>query len=301
MRENNLQSITITQAVSLLLAGPLTNRDAIHLAEPALKTGEIPDGLESHDAWELFCPLRASLQFSIAGHRPTTLPNLHLLLVPPGCLHIAVHLLPQPPDLSLLVLNLPGEEDPNGGLRHNGRFRVDSTREWMSVAELVSWKTCIGLDPATTMKRVAQAMGAGSWGRERALGMLRILFAAYAEVMAHPRRDQLSLDEQRVAEAQLYIESNGLNPAFSVNALAADLGLSPSHLGAIFRKMTGRTLHQTLIELRLRRATDLLVGTTLSIKEIAAKTGWSTQFYFSSVYSRRYGQSPSAVRTSDEP
>lgn len=297
MRENNLQSITITQAISLLLAGPLTNRDAIHLAEPALKAGETPDGLQSHDAWELFCPLRASLQVSTAGRRPTTIPNLHLLLVPPGCLHVAVHLLPQAPELSLLVLNLPGEEDPNGGLRHHGRFRVDSTREWMSVAELAAWKACIGLDPATTMKRVAQAMGAGSWGRERALGMLRVLFAAYAEVMAHPRRDQLSLDEQRVAEAQLFIEAHYLDPAFSVKTLATALGLSPSHLGSIFRKTTGRTLHQTLIDLRLRRATDLLVGTTLSVKEIAAKTGWSTQFYFSAVYSRRNGQSPSAVRT----
>ena len=301
MRENNLQSITITQAISLLLAGPLTNRDAIHLAEPSVDVGKMPDGFESHDAWELFCPLCGDLQVGIAGHHPATIPNLHLWLVPPGCLHFPADLLPQAPELSLFVLNLPGEEDPHGGSHHYGRLRVDEAREWMLSTELAAWKACMGVDPATAMGRVAQALRAGPWGRERALGMLRVLFASYAEVTAHPRRDSLSLDEQRVAEAQLYLQSRYFEPTLSVKTVAAALGLSPSHLGSLYRKTTGHTLHLTLIDLRLRRATDLLVGSTLSIKEIAAKTGWSNQFYFSAAYSRRLGRPPSAVRASDEP
>ena len=78
--------------------------------------------------------------------------------------------------------------------------------------------------------------------------------------------------------------------------VAGALRLSAVHLGFLFRKMTGRTLHQALIDLRLRRATDFLTRSTFSIKEIAALTGWSNQLYFSAAYRRHYGRPPSAVR-----
>lgn len=147
------------------------------------------------------------------------------------------------------------------------------------------------------MDQVARSLAAGVWGRERALGLIRILVASFAEVISHPRQDRTTLDARRVAEVQLFLQSHYFEPDLSVKTVAQALGMSASHLGALFRKTMGRTLHQTLLNLRLSRATDLLTRTTLSVKEIAAMTGWSNQLYFSAAYRRRYGRPPTAVRS----
>ena len=78
--------------------------------------------------------------------------------------------------------------------------------------------------------------------------------------------------------------------------MAKEVGLSPTHLAASFKKATGQPLWQTLIGIRLDRANSLLQGGQYSIKEVAALTGWSNQLYFSSAFRRRYGHPPTAVR-----
>ncbi|MEI8078240.1 MAG: helix-turn-helix domain-containing protein [bacterium] len=289
----------ILQALRHLLAGPLADAATVRLAEPAATCGEMPHGFHCHDAWEWFCPLRNQLQFVVAGRPAITVPNRHLLIVPPGCLHLSVNSLPQPPDLTLLAMILPGTDNPYGGLS------VGSLRQCgggaLSPLELAAWTAGAGAPPGTMMEQVAHALGAGAWGRERALGLLRILVAAYAEVSCHQRRDRGSQDARRVAEAQIHLQSHYYEPMLSVETVAVAVGLSASHLGAIFRKTTGHTLHQTLVNLRFRRANDLLTRTTRSIKEIAALTGWSNQLYFSVAYRRRHGQPPSAVRLAAGP
>ena len=287
----------IFQAVRQLLAGSLADPAAIHFAAPATATGPLPHGYHSHDAWELFCPLRASLRFVIAGQPPRTIAARHLLLVPPGCLHIPVIRLRQPRRLVLLVMNLPGAVPK---VVYGGWTLIRPLSATlllgMTPAELAVCTARAGAAPGNLMQQVVQALEAGPWGRERALGLLRVLVAAYGEVISHPPDDQLSLDARRVAEAQFYLQSHYDEPRLSVQTVATALDLSASHLGALFRRTTGHTLHHALLDLRLRRATDLLRRTTYSIKEIAMLTGWSNQLYFSAAYHRRYGQSPTAVR-----
>ena len=293
MKTNDFEPIT--RAIMELLAGPLANPSALHLAEPGDTIGKMPHGFHSHDAWELFCPLRASLQFILAGQPPTVIPAHHLLIVPPGHLHLSVDLLPQRAQLRLLVMNLPGTDNPYGGLSiRENRQQAGTT---LSPDEFTAWTTAVGTDPGVMMDQVARSLVAGDWGRERALGLLRILVASYAEVISHPRQDRTTLDARRVAEVQLFLQSHYYEPDLSVKTVADTVGLSASHLGALFQKTMGNTLHQTLINLRLSRATDLLARTTLSVKEIAAMTGWSNQLYFSNAYRRRYGRPPTAART----
>jgi AraC-like DNA-binding protein len=293
MKPDDLQPVS--KAISQLLAGPLTDPAAVHLAESGVTVGKIPYGFHCHDTWELFCPLQSGLQFVVAGRPPATIPTSHLLIVPPGCLHLSVDQLPQPRDLTLLVINLPGAETPYGGLSvSSGGQRSGGV---LAPPELTAWTAIVGVAPGVMMDQVAQALEVGTWGRERALGLLRVLMAAYAEVISRPQHDRLSLDARRVAQAQLFLQSHYYEPTLSVETVAAAQGLSASHLGALFQKTTGHALHQTLIDLRLRRATDLLTRTTFSIKQIAAMTGWSNQLYFSAAYRRRHGRPPSAVRS----
>lgn len=292
MKSDDLQSIA--DAISQLLAGPLADPAAIHMASRGVTAGHMPYGFHCHDAWELFCPLQGSLKFVVAGLPPITIAPGHLLVVPPGYLHLSVDRLKQTPKLRLLVMNLPGTDKPYGGL-NLGDSR-QSSGSALSPTELTAWTVIVGGTPGTMMDQVAQALEIGGWSRERALGLLRILVAAFAEVISQPQYDRLTLDARRVAEAQSYLQSHYYEPSLSVETVAKAVGLSASHLGALFRKTTGHTLRQTLIDLRLRRATDLLTRTTFSIKQIAAMTGWSNQLYFSAAYRSRHGHPPSAAR-----
>lgn len=285
----------ITQAIRQLLAGPLTDPAALHLAVPGAAAGKMTYGFHCHDAWELFCPLQARLNFAAAGRLPVTIPQRHLLMVPPGLLHLSVDQIAQPAGMRLMVMNLPGSENPHGGLCVWGGGR--KSLGVLSPAELTAWTAIVGGEPGVIMDQAVQALGLGGWGRERALGLLRVLIAAYAEVVSRPQRSRPSWNSRRVSEAQLFLQSHYYNPTLSVETVATAQGVSASHLGALFRKATGRSLHRTLIDLRLRRATDLLTRTRFSIKQIAALTGWSNQLYFSAAFRRRHGRPPSSVRS----
>ncbi len=277
-----------------VMDGPLSRAEAVHIVKAGIQTGKMTHGFHSHDAWELFCPIHASLKFLALGIPPMTIPPGHLLIVPPGSLHMSVELLSQSGKLKLLVMNLPGTEAPWGGL--SIRDRKKNFRTALSAEEFVSWTARGGATPATVMEQVAQALGEGHWGRERALGQLRILIAACAEVVTQPPQSRPSPGARQVAAAQLFLQSNYYEPTLTIQTVAKSLGISASHLSTLFKTTTGQTLHKTLIDVRLRRARALLTGSTYSIKEIAALTGWSNQLYFSAAHRQRYGHPPSAVR-----
>lgn len=294
----NHDIISMTHVVQQLLSEPLSDPHAIHVAVPGATEGRMPPGTHCHDTWELFCPLRGSLRFVTAGCDPIIIPSRHLLIVPPGCLHVTVSSLTQPKPLALAVMNLPSTRNPYGGLSIGSTTPKTSTT--LSPLELAAWASRLGFAPENMMEQVIPAIQAGPWGRERALGMLRVLVAAYAEVITDSRQDPPSREARRITEAQLHLQSHYCEAKLSVETVATAIGLSASHLGFIFRKSTGHTLHQALIELRLRRATDLLIRTTLSIKEIAALTGWSNQFYFCAAFKKRHRMAPSTFRRSNQ-
>lgn len=84
----------------------------------------------------------------------------------------------------------------------------------------------------------------------------------------------------------------------SIRELAADLGMSPSHLRARFRASCGISLGKHMRELRLERARGLLRMSTARVKEIAEQCGFSSPYSFSRAFSQRYGESPLACRKS---
>ncbi|MEI9996740.1 MAG: AraC family transcriptional regulator [Rhizomicrobium sp.] len=82
----------------------------------------------------------------------------------------------------------------------------------------------------------------------------------------------------------------------SIEELAGQCGLSRSHFARAFRKSTGKPPHRWLMELRLARARDLLVNSTLSLGEIAERCGFVDQSHFTRSFSAAMGVVPSAWR-----
>jgi AraC-like DNA-binding protein len=82
----------------------------------------------------------------------------------------------------------------------------------------------------------------------------------------------------------------------SNNKLAMEFGYHPVHLNRIIINLTGLSLHQYIIKLRMEEAIQLLQITNLSITEIAEKVGYSNSQYFSRLFKAKTGHPPTYFR-----
>jgi AraC family transcriptional regulator len=88
----------------------------------------------------------------------------------------------------------------------------------------------------------------------------------------------------------------GLARGVSVEEVARQCNMSVSQFGRTFKKATGQTPHRWLVYLRLERAKDLLLRSTLPLAEIALACGFSEQSHFTRTFSRLVGTSPGEWR-----
>lgn len=83
----------------------------------------------------------------------------------------------------------------------------------------------------------------------------------------------------------------------SGDALAAALYVSRSTVARAVKERTGLSLRLYIQSLRLDAARALLLQSKLPITQVAARCGVSDFNYFSRIYKRRFGQTPTQTRT----
>jgi AraC-like DNA-binding protein len=84
----------------------------------------------------------------------------------------------------------------------------------------------------------------------------------------------------------------------SIQELADYVNFSPSRFSALFKKSFGLFPLQYIINYRIKRACDYLRHTDLSITEIANMVGLEDSLYFSRIFKKQTGFSPSQYRNS---
>ena len=104
------------------------------------------------------------------------------------------------------------------------------------------------------------------------------------------------LDPPWMAGALTFIRS-GVVRALSASDVVAHIGLSASTVEHAFKRVLGRTIQKEITEARLDEAEHLLSSSSLTLQEVAARTGFSSQQYFCNCFQRRNGVSPGAWRS----
>jgi two-component system response regulator YesN len=99
-----------------------------------------------------------------------------------------------------------------------------------------------------------------------------------------------------IRQARRYIETHYTDPELSLSEVAAHVNHSAGHFSAVFGQETGVTFKQFLTDLRIRRARELLRTTAARSSEIAAQVGYADPHYFSFVFHRETGLTPTAFR-----
>jgi AraC family transcriptional activator of pobA len=77
---------------------------------------------------------------------------------------------------------------------------------------------------------------------------------------------------------------------------AGALGVPQAALSRALAHVTGRTTKELITERRMLEAARLLRFSELSVGELAYRSGYGDQLYFSRAFKRRFGESPSAYR-----
>ena len=103
--------------------------------------------------------------------------------------------------------------------------------------------------------------------------------------------------ENRIVASQDFMERH-LNLSLSVKELATHAGQSIPYYSRLFKERTNQSPTAFFIQLKVRKACELLDQTDLSVREIAGELGYDDPYYFSRIFKKVQGKSPAHYRKS---
>lgn len=98
-----------------------------------------------------------------------------------------------------------------------------------------------------------------------------------------------------VRQAQAYIQEN-YQKDLSLDELSKELDISPYYFSKLFKEETGSNFVEYLTMLRMDRAKELLKDENRSMKEICMEVGYSDPNYFSRIFKKNFGVTPTEYR-----
>lgn len=105
-------------------------------------------------------------------------------------------------------------------------------------------------------------------------------------------------DKQTIAQTiTSYFQENYMKK-ISVEEIARSSYLSTTYITKIYKEVTGDTPINYLINLRMEKAREILKEGHFSIQDAAKKVGYDDPYYFSKLFKKRFGLSPSAYKRS---
>jgi len=105
---------------------------------------------------------------------------------------------------------------------------------------------------------------------------------------------------QIVRNAQMLIAEHIEEP-INVQLLAQWMRISPNYLSAVFKSETGVRLSEYITNVKMQEAARRIRESQKSIAEISADLGYDSASYFSKLFKKQYGVTPSDYRISNGP
>lgn len=216
------------------------------------------------------------------------LPRVHSVgFLPPGC---PIRLLPVEKPLRVLYC----------------MFDTDYFEEVTGIAQ-TQWDQQLGSLLAIKNKRLEILMQEiygelmqPDFGYERVLEsvsvMILVELSRYSRQLSQKKSGEGVLAPWQLRRIQERIQASQQLGYPSLAELAALCGISQGHLARTFKASTGWQIHKYIAEERLKAAKQLLAEAQMSCEEVSACLGFKSSAYFSTVFRRMTGQTPSEYR-----
>ena len=125
----------------------------------------------------------------------------------------------------------------------------------------------------------------GAWLKENCMKMQR--------QVTNERQDTTKSFVTRAVE---YVKEHYADQELSIETICSYLNVSAAYFSTVFKKETGKTFINYLTDYRMEQAVDLLLTKDEKTYIIAEKVGYSDPNYFSYVFKKQFGMSPSKYK-----
>ncbi len=146
----------------------------------------------------------------------------------------------------------------------------------------------VGYEAAAMLDRRLRTRGAGGRAPPRVV-------VPPIGVVARASTDTMATGEEAVVRTLEWLRQNPWRKPDAA-ALAADACVSRSTLDKRFKAVVGRSLHEEFVRLRVAGLRQLIAGTDLPLKTIAARTGFPSVQYMTTFLHRHTGLTPARLR-----
>lgn len=116
------------------------------------------------------------------------------------------------------------------------------------------------------------------------------------KISSNIERERVNSTRILAQNAEQYIHEHYTNPNLSVEELCDHLHVSPAYFSTVFKRESGRSFVSYLTDVRMQKAEELLNVTNDKTYLIAQKVGYTEPNYFSYVFKKKFGISPSKYR-----
>lgn len=111
------------------------------------------------------------------------------------------------------------------------------------------------------------------------------------QILSYTDKKQTRVIRQAVHYIEQYYGDH-----IGLTEVADSVGLSTAYFSIVFKRETGQNLIEYLTDYRMRQAKDLLKDSTLNVNEIADMVGYPDSRYFSKLFKRCIGITPTEFR-----
>lgn len=111
------------------------------------------------------------------------------------------------------------------------------------------------------------------------------------EEVIEQKEEKVPVIEQIITEIQEHYTEN-----ITLTELAKKYGISVGYLSSLIKENVGLSYSDYVTARRIQKAKELLEDETLSIEQIAEQTGYNDYYYFTKVFKKTLGISPSKYR-----
>lgn len=132
-------------------------------------------------------------------------------------------------------------------------------------------------------------------GKFRTLSALQTEIETIIETIINKIKDApVTMAEIMVSEIKDYLKDNYID--VSRESIAKNFNITPTYLSKIFKNITGINLIDYLTKLKMDAAKIKLLNTSDQIQEIAEEIGYANAYYFTKVFKKNIGMTPSKFR-----
>ncbi|MFP4978958.1 response regulator [Paenibacillus sp. CN-4] len=135
-----------------------------------------------------------------------------------------------------------------------------------------------------------------SYSEALAASQLKPILGGAGVFVSGEIRHSQSSHQTLLREMEQYIKGHYHEEELNLAAIADHVHISPAYASTLFKKYKGMNFSEYLIQLRMDKAAELLSATDSKSYEVSEQVGYRNPQYFSVLFKKRFGKSPSEYR-----